>query len=238
VPAPVEKTEVALVAEEQKPVVVTETAPVDAPVDMAALEPEKPVVSVPVSAKPVVLRPSMPSPVESASFSSVVPSPSVKKAVEAAATVGRIANWVVQVGAITFKTDQTKSLTKIFENRLGKKATVRVVTVDAPNGKLHRVVLAEPKTRAEAQSTCASLRAKGKACFARTVAGISAPVAVVATAVPAKPVVLKKAAPKQVPLQKAAAVKARDAVKPAAKTVSKPAAKPAAAKETAKIIKI
>jgi Flp pilus assembly protein TadD len=245
---PAEKVELVVVPEEKKPVAVENAAPVEAPVEMAAVEPEKPVVAEKVSVKPVVLRPATPSPVEAASFSPVLPTPSVKKAVETVATVSKFANWVVQVGAITFKTDQTKSLTKIFENRLGNKASVRVVTVDAPNGKLHRVVLAEPKTRQEAQSTCATLRAKGRACFARTVAGISQPVVAAASVTPAKPVVLKAAAPKSVPFQKASVVKAKVAAKPtvtkaAAKpAVAKPVAKPAAtketAKETAKVIKI
>lgn len=242
-PASVEKTEMMLVAEakktsaelvpvsvaETKPAPAAESAPVEKAVKMAAAVTEKP-AAVAVSAKPVVLRPATPSAFGSASLSSVVPAPTVKKTVEAIATVNQIADWVVQVGAITFKADQTKSLARIFENRLGNKAAVRVVTVDAPNGKLHRVVLAEPKTRKEAQKTCASLRAKGKACFARTLAGVSKPVVVAATAVPAKPVVLKNAALKQAPLQKAAADKS--------KTAAKPAPKPAAPVEVAKIVKI
>ncbi len=209
--------------------------------------------SVPKSAaaKPVVLRNKAPvSPVVTASLQVPGAPADVKKTVAAAATVTKFANWVVQIGAVTLKIDQTKYLMKAFQSRLGKGTAVRVVAVDAPNGKLHRVLLGQSMQRSVALSTCASLRAKGRACFARSEATVSQPVLPVpAASVPqakvavAKPVVLKatvvKSAPAKPVVTKAVSSKPVVSKAPLAKVpAAKAATKAAPAKDASKVVKI
>jgi Flp pilus assembly protein TadD len=227
-PAAVETVSPVSAAEPEQPRLPAEVfAQVETPMPSTAHEPvdfaeaEKP---TPPAATPVVLRaPKLSASkttavVSKASFPGGVSDDVAKKAATTVAVVNKLGNWVVQIGAITFKTDQTLRLTKIFQSRLGKKSAVRVVTVDAPNGKLHRVLLAESQSRSSALKTCSTLRTKGRACFARDEATLTQSI-VAAAPVKATPVKVVKAS--------------------VSKTVSsKGVAKPAKAKETAKVVRI
>lgn len=212
-----------------------------------------------VSVKPVVLRPKSPvSPVVTASMSMPVATPVTGQSAAKVATATKFANWVVQVGAITFKSDQTKFLVKAFERRFGKSANVQVVAVDAPNGKLHRVLIGNALDRTAARNVCAGLRAKGRACFTRSESTVSQPVLATAVAAKApvskpvsltpaapvkmaaaKPVVLKAAGNKSASLSpvvtKAAAAKPATVKAPEGKA---PAPKAAPAKDASKVVKI
>jgi Flp pilus assembly protein TadD len=130
---------------------------------------EKPAV---VTSKPVVLRPkSVAAPVVTASLNltgnSAIPSARLP-----AANVSKLVGWVVQIGAVTFKTDQSRLIMHKFQAMFGKRPTAHVVVVDTPAGKLHRIVLNQSYSKTAALKTCASLKAKGRACFARTAATV------------------------------------------------------------------
>ncbi len=199
---------------------------------VAVAEPQQPVVS-----KPVVLKRKMaPAPVARASYEDQSSETPASKSADLTAVSGEPRSWVVQIGAVVLKSDQSARLEKMLQRRLGRNSGVKVVTVDAGSGTLHRILFGEPTDRAAARNVCASLRGKGRACFTRNVDSLSQPAVYVARAKPvarkaAKPVEMAAAhAPKQVSLALSAPAKGVPAKMATAKPVvlKAPTAKPAA----------
>jgi Flp pilus assembly protein TadD len=178
------------------PVVVVQKPATPVPGVTVATE-AVPVKALAVKARPVVLRPkAVETPVVAASVS--LPSlakvqTTVRSVAKVQANVSKLVGWVVQVGAVTLKTDQSKGIAQNFQALLGKKAAPRVVVIDTPAGKLHRIVLGQATSKSVAFKTCASLKAKGRACFARDVStlGVQGSVALAPDKAVVKPVTMK-----------------------------------------------
>ncbi len=181
---------------------VEEATPVvEARVVVAAAEPQQLVAPKPVAPKPVVLKKKMmPAPVARASYEVQPSETPAQKSVDVPAVSGQPQSWVVQIGAVVLKTDQSARLEKMLQRRLGRTSSVKVVTVDAGSGKLHRILFGEPTDRAAARNLCATLRGKGRACFTRNLDSLSQPAVYVARA---KPVARKAAKPTEMAAAKA-----------------------------------
>jgi D-alanyl-D-alanine carboxypeptidase len=202
--APVTVEVAETVAAQAKPVAVSEPVVVVKPsVAVAAVK------TVAVDLRPVVLRPKAAKPaVETASLtlpSIATVQTTVRSVAKVEANVSKLVGWVVQIGAVTLKTDQSRNIVRSFQASFGKKSAPRVVVVDTPSGKLHRIVLGQSQTKATAVKICSSLKAKGHACFARDAVTLTSQVAGVAVAekVATKVVPLKVSPAKVAPVAKA-----------------------------------
>jgi Flp pilus assembly protein TadD len=142
---------------------------------------EKPVIAVaqksePVDLRPVVLRPKA-SPV-AVSTISLTTAPhnavSAKPLAVASTLTPKFPGWVVQIGAVILTSDRSKEIIRRIDRAFGKKTGARIVVVDTPNGKLHRILLGQAQNRSVAVKTCAQIKAKGHACFPRSESTVTA----------------------------------------------------------------
>ncbi|HEX6374824.1 MAG TPA: SPOR domain-containing protein [Allosphingosinicella sp.] len=117
-----------------------------------------------VTPQPSVLRPSAPS-VQAPRFEA----PRRRPAREASAGPGRFA---VQLGAYSSPASVERAWAQMLRRFGFRELTPLSTTVSLPGrGTLHRLSVAGFDSRAAAGATCRSIRAKGGACFVRTVAG-------------------------------------------------------------------